>query len=252
MVSEQKLIKTGIRYTDSLFEEIKKKVTFDLEHSDSLEQFLERTKDYTISNPLVTTGYADTMSQLVSQATHNTRFARASQRQLVRTIIQDQVGHLVTNVGEDLKQSIRDVVKQGYDEGLHSRDIAKNLNKEIDTISNTRAKAIARTEVARTHTISDYVVAKDKGATGYTVVCRPDCCEYCAEIYADLTDNEYDSLQEDIENGNNDGQLIGGEKVFSMDNTDDLPPFHPNCRCSANFNYDGEKWDDIRSKIHVM
>ena len=252
MVSEQKLIKSGIKYTDRLFEEIKKKVTYDLEHSDSLEVFLERTKDYTISNPLVTTGYADTMSQLVVQAANNTKFARASQRQLVRTVIQDQVGHLITNVGEDLKQNIRDIVKQGYDEGLHSRDIAKNISNEIDTIKNTRARAIARTEVARTHTISDYIVAKEKGATGYTVQCRPDCCEYCAEIYADLTDNEYESLQEDIENGNNDGKLIGGEKVFSMDNTDDLPPYHPNCRCSADYNYDGERWDDIRSKIHVV
>ena len=252
MVSEQKLIKSGIKYTDRLFEEIKKKVTYDLEHSDSLEVFLERTKDYTISNPLVTTGYADTMSQLVVQAANNTKFARASQRQLVRTVIQDQVGHLITNVGEDLKQNIRDIVKQGYDEGLHSRDIAKNISNEIDTIKNTRARAIARTEVARTHTISDYIVAKEKGATGYTVQCRPDCCEYCAEIYADLTDNEYESLQEDIENGNNDGKLIGGEKVFSMDNTDDLPPYHPNCRCSADYNYDGERWDDVRSKIHVV
>ena len=252
MVSEQKLIKTGINYTDRLFNEIKRKVTQDLEHSDSLEQFLERTKDYTISNPLITTGYMGRMSQLVAQATYNTRFARASQRQLVRTVIQNQVGHLITNMGEDLKQNIRDVVKQGYDEGLHSREIAKNISKEIDTINNTRAKAIARTEVARTQTISDYIVAKEKGATSYSVVCRPDCCEYCAEIYAELTDAEYTSLQEDVENGNNDGRLIGGDKLFSMDNTDDLPPYHPNCRCSVNFNYDNERTDEIRSKIHVV
>ena len=252
MVSEQKLIKTGIKYTDRLFNEIKRKVTQDLENSDSLEQFLERTKDYTISNPLITTGYMGRMSQLVAQATYNTRFARASQRQLVRTVIQNQVGHLITNMGEDLKQNIRDVVKQGYDEGLHSREIAKNISKEIDIINNTRAKAIARTEVARTQTISDYIVAKDKGAVGYTVVCRPDCCPYCAEIYAELTGEEYDSLQEDVENGTNDGRLIGGDKVFSMDNTDDLPPYHPNCRCSVNFNYDNERVEEIRSKIHVL
>lgn len=250
MVSEQKLIKTGIKYTDRLFEEIKKQVTYDLEHSDTLEEFLERTKDFTTQNPLVTTGYTETMTNLIVQATNNTRFARASQRELVRTTIQEQVGHLITNVGEDIKQNVRDIVKRGYDEGLHSREMAKQINKEIDTLNRTRARAIARTEVARTQNISNYIVAKERGATGYTVVCRPDCCEYCAEIYADLTDDEYNTLQEEVENGENDGKLIGGDKVFDMSDTDNLPPFHPNCRCSANFvNKDA---DEIRSHIHVV
>ena len=249
MVSDEKLIKQGIRYTDKLFDQIKKRVTRDLENSDSLEAFLERTQDYTTKNILVGSGYAETMSNLVSHATLDTKFIRASQRELVRTTIQEQVGHLITNVGEDLKQTVRDIVKQGYDDGLHSREIAKNISKEIDTINRTRARTIARTEVARTQTISNYIVANERGATGYTVVCRPDCCEYCAEIYAELTDDAYDELQDEIKNGENDGHLIGGEKVFPMSDTDNLPPFHPNCRCSANYVYDNR--DDIRSQIHV-
>ena len=251
MPSEDKLIKSGIRYTDRLFEEIKRKITRDLENSKDLEDFLARTEEYLIENPLVTTGYAGTMSRLVVQATYNTKFARAKQRQLVRTVIQDRVGHLIVNVGEDLKQNVRDIVKRGYDEGLHSREIAKNVEKEIDTLNRTRARTIARTEVARTQTISDYIVNKERGATSYSVVCRPDCCEYCAEIYADITGDAYEELQQEVEDGKNDGRLIGGEKMFSMDNVDDLPPYHPNCRCSVNYNYDGEYWNDIRSQIHV-
>lgn len=247
MVSEDKLIKSGIRYTDRLFEEIKRKVTSDLENSKDLEDFLARTEPYTIENPLVTTGYADTMSRLIVQATNNTRFARAKQRQLVRTVIQDRVGHLIVNVGEDLKQNVRNIVKAGYDEGLHSREIAKNLEKEIDSLNRTRARVIARTEVARTQTISDYIVNKERGANSYSVVCRPDCCPYCAEIYADITGEDYETLQED----GNGGRLIGGDKTFSMGNTDDLPPYHPNCRCSVVYNYDNTSWNDIRSQIHV-
>ena len=249
MVSEDKLIKQGIRYTDRLFELIKQRVTRDLENSSSLEDFLERTKDFTTQNPLIVTGYQETMTDLISLAANNNRRIRATQRELVRTTIQESVGHLITNVGEDLKQNIRDIVKQGYDEGLHSREIAKNINKEIDTINTTRARAIARTEVSRTQNITNYISANERGATGFTVVCRPDCCEYCAEMYAELTENEYDNLQEEVENGTNDGHLIGGEKVFSMSDTDNLPPFHPNCRCSANFVYNNA--DDIRSQIHV-
>lgn len=249
MVSEDKLIKQGIRYTDRLFELIKQRVNRDLENSSSLADFLERTKDFTTENPLIVTGYQDTMTDLISLAVNNNRRIRATQRELVRTTIQETVGHLITNVGEDLKQSIRDIVKQGYDDGLHSREIAKNINKEIDTINSTRARTIARTEVARTQNITNYISANERGATGFTVVCRPDCCEYCAEMYAELSEAEYDDLQEEVENGTNDGHLIGGEKVFSMNDTDNLPPFHPNCRCSANFVY--KDADSIRSQIHV-
>ena len=237
MVSQDKLIRQGIRYTDRLFDEIKKKVTQDLESSKDLEEFLERTKHYTLKNPLVVTGYQETMTRLITSTVNNTRFMRASQRELVRTVIQERVGHLITNVGEDLKQNVRNIVKEGYDQGLHSREIAKNISKEIDGINNTRARTIARTEVSRTQNISNYIVAKERGATGYTVVCRPDCCEYCAEIYADITGEDYDALQESVEDGTNDGKLIGGNVEFSMDDVDELPPFHPNCRCSVKYKY---------------
>ena len=34
------------------------------------------------------------------------------------------------------------------------------------------------------------------------------------------------------------GESLGGDVQFSMDDTDKLPPLHPNCRCTAMFNYD--------------
>ena len=106
MVSQDKLIRTGIRYTDRLFEVIKKRVLYDLEHSKDLEDFLYRTRDYLLVNPLIVTGYNETMTNLILQAINATDFLRASQRELVRTVIQDAVGHLITNVGEDLRQNI--------------------------------------------------------------------------------------------------------------------------------------------------
>ncbi len=226
MVSEDKLIKEGIRYTDKLFTQLKKRVTYDLEHSKSLEEFLERTKDFTIQNPLVTTGYQATMTRLVTQAVYNSRFARASQRELVRTAIDNQVGNLIVNVGEDLKNNIREIVKKGYDEGLHSREISKNIASEIDTINNTRARVIARTEVKRAETIANYIVNNERGATHFEVYCRPDCCPICEEDYSDT--------------------------VFTIDQTEMLPPRHPNCRCGVRYYNRSEEADDIRSQIHIL
>ena len=48
MVSEDKLIKTGIRYTNSLFEEIKRRLTRDIEKYDSVEDYLAAHPEYTV------------------------------------------------------------------------------------------------------------------------------------------------------------------------------------------------------------
>lgn len=239
MVSEDALIQQGIRYSDNLFKIIEERVLKALEQSSSLEEFLERTKDFTLENPMVSTGYQDTMTNLITSITNNVRFERAAQRELVRTAISSRVGELIQNVGDDLKESIRETVKQGYDEGLHSRDIAKRMSQNIQSINSRRARTIARTEVARAYVISDYIVNKERGATGFTVVCRPDCCPICAEDYAGRKNH--------VPDVDGDGRLIGGNVGFLIDDVGMLPPRHPNCRCSVNyFRGDG---DEVRSKI---
>ena len=49
MPSQQKLIKQGIKYTDKLFQEIINRLTQGVKYSDTLESFLEKTKEYTIN-----------------------------------------------------------------------------------------------------------------------------------------------------------------------------------------------------------
>ena len=67
MVSKDKLIKTGIKYTDELFDEIIRRLEKGVLDNDTLEAFLEATKEYTTNNPLVSTGYTDTMLALIPQ-----------------------------------------------------------------------------------------------------------------------------------------------------------------------------------------
>jgi hypothetical protein len=223
MVSEDKLIRQGIRRTDAWFQQFKKRIEHDLSLCDTYEEFIERTKDYTTGNILISSGYSEEMTALVTQIINNHRFKRASQRELLEQTINNNVAFLIQNVGEAIKETVREVVKQGYDEGLHPTEIAKNITAKIDVINNTRARTIARTEVKRTDTVANYIRHKEKGATGFTVQCRPDCCELCQETYEDIdtTDKPY----------------VGGDVDFTMDDTDMLPPLHPNCRCTAMFFY---------------
>ena len=249
MVSEDKLIRQGIKKTDSWFRRFKKQIEHDLQVCDTYEEFVERTQAYTTNNILINSGYAAEMSAIVTQMVNNHKFKRASQRALLEQTIDNNVGMLIRNVGEDIKETVRSVVKQGYDEGLHPTAIAKNINHEIDVINNTRARTIARTEVKRTDTVANYVRHKEQGATGFTVQCRPDCCEYCAEAYdSERTAEEQrevlDHIAEMKAEGIDDplvrgkGEPLGGDVQFSMDDTDMLPPLHPNCRCTAMFNYE--------------
>ena len=221
MVSDEKIIKQGIRYTDRLFEEIKKRLTKDISKYDNLEDYLVAHQDYMVSNPLTTTGYDAVMVKLISQSIHNVKFSRQSQRQLTQITIEQSVGDLIANVGEDIKESVKEIVKNGFNEKKAPVDIGKDIETKIDTINKTRARTIARTEVKRANTISNYVVAKERGANAYYVDCHPDACPLCVETYG--------------EGDNAPGNDKGHDNIYSITDTENLPPLHPNCRCSATY-----------------
>ena len=233
MPSQNKLIKQGIRYTDALFKEISNRLSVAVLESDTLEDFLEKTSEYTTANPLTTTGYDSTMINLILAETNNHKFSRPAQRELTRITIDNYVGDLIQDVGEDIKTSVRDIVRDGYDQGLSQKEIAENITNKVDTIKNSRARTIARTEIARTASVSDYIINKERGATHFTVTCRETRCELCQEEYCDGNDT------------------TGGDVLFSIDDIDMLPPLHPNCRCTARYQDNSERADYIRSQIQV-
>ena len=233
MPSQDKLIKNGILYTDSLFLEIEKRLKQGVLSSDTLESFLAKTKEYTTSNPLVFSGYLEKMVSIVLQETNNHRFSRPAQKELVRIIIEERVGEKIADVGDDIKESVRDIVKEGYNQGLSQDKIADNISHRIGVIKNKRARAIARTEIARTATISDYVVSQERGATHFYVECRNTACEKCKKAWhKDWTPETDETFEPSDKSAGGKGWI--GDRVYSMSQTD-KPPIHPNCRCVAYF-----------------
>ena len=103
MVSQDKLIKTGITYTDALFKEIIRRLEQGILTTDTLEAFLEQTKDYTAKNPLISSGYDTTMLRLILAETNNHKFSRPAQKEMVRITIENHVGELIVDIGEDIK-----------------------------------------------------------------------------------------------------------------------------------------------------
>ena len=243
MPSQAKLIKQGINYSDKLFQEIINRLTQGVKYSDTLESFLARTKDYTIANPLVTTGYDAELLDIILQETNNHKFSRPAQKELTRITIEEKVGELIRNVGDDIRNDVRDIVKHGYNNGLSQDEIVANITKRITTINNTRARVIARTEIARTATISDYVISAERGATHFYVECRNTACNYCKEAWHKDWTPETDDTYVPKEYTAGKKGWVGDIEYDMKGNVDMLPPIHPNCRCVAYFNKKNYKED---------
>ena len=134
MVSQNKLIKQGINYTDSLFKEIENRLLQSLRQSDTLEEFIANLpEDYEV-NPLVATGYKDKMLDLILQETNNHKFSRPSQKELTRVTIESVVGDRIVDVGDDIRESVRDIVKEGYNNSLSQDEIAEQITHKVNTI----------------------------------------------------------------------------------------------------------------------
>lgn len=230
MVSQDKLISNGIRYTDSLFEEISKRIEQGVRSSDTLESFLTKyNKAFPEKgNPLITLGYDKKMLDIILQETNNHKFSRPSQKEMVRVTIENKVGEKIVDVGDNITEDVRDIVKDGYDNNLSQDEIAENISAKVSSIKNKRARAIARTEVARAATISDYIINAEMGATHFYVECRNTACPVCKNAWHNGWTPENDSSfsPSDTSAG---GKGWIGDKTYSMNDTKMLPPLHPNC-----------------------
>ena len=232
MPSQQKLIKAGIKYTDALFAEISKRLEKGVKASDSLEDFLDKYHKAfpDKGNPLISLGYDKRMLDLILSETNNHRFSRPAQKELVRVTVEEKVGELIVDVGEDIKDSVRDIVREGYDRNLSDDKIAENISSKVSSIKGKRARAIARTEIARTATISDYVINRERGATGWYVECRNTACPVCKDRWhKSWTPENDDSFEPSDTSAGGKGWI--GDRIFSMEDTGRLPPVHPSCRC---------------------
>ena len=239
MPSQQKLIKTGIKYTDKLFDEISKRLEKGVKASDSLEAFLDKYHKAfpEKGNPLISLGYDKTMMDLILSETNNHRFSRPAQKELVRVTVEEKVGEMIVDVGEDIKDSVRDIVRDGYNRNLSQDEIALNISNRVSAIKGKRARAIARTEIARTATVSDYVINRERGANGWYVECRNTACPVCKDRWhKSWTPENDDSFTPSDTSAGGKGWI--GDRIFSMNDTGRLPPVHPNCRCVVYYTHE--------------
>lgn len=181
-------------------------------NSEDLETWMEKLAPYVASNCFVTGAHAEQVRDIIQQivgVVDQTSLPSGANAEIIKGTMAEACMTMVTNVGEDIKTELQQIAVESYNNRLAPAETAKVIGERIDSLSSTRCQAIARTETCRAANIGNYINAKEMGAKSYSVICNEGACEYCIDEYGENEDTVYD-----------------------INDTENLPPLHPNCRCT--------------------
>ena len=181
-------------------------------NSEDLETWMEKLAPYVASNCFVTGAHAEQVRDIIQQivgVVDQTSLPSGANAEIIKGTMAEACMTMVTNVGEDIKTELQQIAVESYNNRLAPAETAKVIGERIDSLSSTRCQAIARTETCRAANIGNYINAKEMGARSYSVICNEGACEYCIDEYGENEDTVYD-----------------------INDTENLPPLHVNCRCT--------------------
>lgn len=214
----KKQINPNTKRMKALMRDVRGNVVRLTRNSKDLEEWSEKLAPYTASNCFVTGIHADKAREIVNMIADvvvQTSLPSGANAEIVKGTMAEACMTLVTNVGEDIKTELQRIAVESYNNRLAPQETAKVIGEKIDSLSKTRCQAIARTETCRAANIANYLNAKKMGARSYSVICNEGACEYCLDEYGDNEDTIYD-----------------------INDTENLPPLHPNCRCTPYWRMD--------------
>ena len=210
------ITKKTLKMNEKIYNQILKRYESIFNSPEELEVFTVDPDRYTITAGI---------DGLINEATSNIqtacltnirdiRFSQPAQKALFETVINERVGALMSRPESlEWKTEIGNIIRDNSEKSW--KDISKEIQAQTD-IGKHNADRIARTEEHIARTNAEYIVAKERGANEYYIVCH-DPCEYC--------------------------QDFEGES-FDIDDTENLPPYHPNCRCNAIFRKNKDNDED--------
>jgi SPP1 gp7 family putative phage head morphogenesis protein len=154
-----------------------------------------------------------------------------SQQQLKR--VYSRAYSNLKNITDDAATEIREELTEGLAAGDNPREMASRLNERVETLTNTRATVLARTEILESHNeaaISRYERAGvDSVSVSGEVLTAQDSrvCPLCEHIAGEtFSMDEMRSETFTYEAGEDEPSSLSGEYRIQ-------PPIHPQCRCSV-------------------
>lgn len=208
-------VETNTRKMKVLMRDIKADVVRRTRNSKDIDEFLERMSPYIHENIFVTGIHTDAMAAIMKSIVKTADLnltPRGANADLTKGILSEICFIYVSNVGKDIQTELQKIGVECYNNKLAPRETAKVIGERIDVFSTTRCQTIARTETIRASNLSNHVQARTDGAMSYTVHCNEGACEHCI---AEFGENE--------------------DTVYDINDTVNLPPYHPNCRCTPRY-----------------
>ena len=184
-------------------------------NSKSIDEWLQKLHPYVGENCLINGIHGEEVGKIIRNIVNTTEMTKlppGANQEIVKGVMSEACMTYVTNVGKDIQTELQKIAVEGYNNKMAPKELANEMANKIDTLSKTRAQTIARTETMRANNLSNLIAAKENGAKSYTISCDDAACDLCLEVYGD---------EEDV--------------VFDIDDTDNFPPLHPNCRCTPRF-----------------
>ena len=216
--SWQKQVNPNTNRMKALMRDVRGNVVRLTRNSRDLDEWMEKLAPYTASNCFVTGAHADQVREMVNQiagVVDQTSLPSGANAEIVKGTMAEACMTMVTNVGEDIKSELQRIAVESYNAKNTPAQTAQLIGEKIDSLSRSRCQAIARTETCRAANLANYLNAKEMGAKSYSVICNEGACEYCIDEYGEDMDTVYD-----------------------IEDTDSLPPLHPNCRCTPVWSMD--------------
>jgi SPP1 gp7 family putative phage head morphogenesis protein len=208
--------------------DINNDVTRTTANAKDLDTWIGKLGGYVTSNPFTTGTMAKETQNVLAgivQATNISSLPPGGVQELVKGVISENTMHYVTRMGEDMKTDLRKIAVEGYRNKVAPKELAKQMSQKIEGLSRQRAQVIARTETRRAGNISNYVNAKiNQGANSFKVISDSSTvCPFCQQLYGD------------------------GSIVFDIEQSDVIPPIHPNCNCTPLYS---TKTQDMREETN--
>jgi SPP1 gp7 family putative phage head morphogenesis protein len=212
-------INNSIDANATLFKKVMDGLKEDVEwmesNSKNITEFKEKIDLYTKVNPMTTesnmSNLMDAIKSITKEFDVNAKgLPVGGTKELTKEIIRDRATTYMTNIGDDARSSIKNILEQSINNEQGMRYARDEMNKTIDGMSRNRAEVTARTETVNARNQAELLKAQDAGKEYFIVISAGDCCDECFDAY----------------DGN----------VFHLPEDEDmLPPLHPNCRCTASF-----------------
>lgn len=213
----KKQVNVNTRRMKKLMDDIRRDVVRRTSNSKDIDEWMKNLAPYVANNCFTTGIHAAAALEIIQKITgvvEQTSLPSGSNQEVVKGVLSEACYTMVTNVGEDIKVEMQKIAVESYNQKNTPQQTAKLLGEKIDSLSKTRCQTIARTETCRAANLSNYINAKVMGAKSYRVICNSGVCPYCQEAY-----------------GCDESGGVG-EIVFNIEDQDDMPPYHPNCRCT--------------------